>query len=381
MQLLPPLVQTSKIQAAGVFLTGLASLVALLYYGRAVCITLVVSVILSYILEPFVGALMRIRLPRGLAALIVCTIGILLLYLLGLGLFSQLASFTDDLPAYSQRVNEVVDSIAGKLERTEQNMYMLAVPKRFQDPARLQPDPTPPSKRRKRTDPAPPAQVPEVRIKQERSSVFNSIYSYVSSFYNVLLMVSFVPFLVYFMLSWRDKIRLRFLSIFDGTERLAAGRAWENIADMARAYVVGNFLLGLLLSFASCIVFWSWHLPYWVLIGFISGFLSLVPYVGFPLAVVPPLAAALLVYDGITPYLGITAIVGLAHLLAMNLLYPAFVGARVHLNPLAVTVALMFWGTIWGGLGLVLAIPMTAGLKAILDSIAGLKPWSRLLGD
>ncbi len=62
------------------------------------------------------------------------------------------------------------------------------------------------------------------------------------------------------------------------------------------------------------------------------------------------------------------------HLLALNLLYPKLVGSRVHLNPLVVTVALMFWGAIWGGLGLVLAIPVTAGIKAVCDNVSGLEP-------
>jgi predicted PurR-regulated permease PerM len=53
----------------------------------------------------------------------------------------------------------------------------------------------------------------------------------------------------------------------------------------------------------------------------------------------------------------------------------------VHLNPLAVTIALMFWGTMWGGIGLVLAIPITAAAKAALDNIQGLQPYGRLLGD
>ena len=65
----------------------------------------------------------------------------------------------------------------------------------------------------------------------------------------------------------------------------------------------------------------------------------------------------------------------------VNLLYPAVVGARVHLNPLVVTVALMFWGTLWGAVGLVLAIPVTAAIKAYLDNTESLKHYGRLLGD
>ncbi len=74
------------------------------------------------------------------------------------------------------------------------------------------------------------------------------------------------------------------------------GRSWEGVADMVRAYVIGNFILGLLLATISSAFFFSIRLPYWPLIGPLSGFLSLVPYVGLPLAMVPAQAAGLIVY-------------------------------------------------------------------------------------
>ena len=69
------------------------------------------------------------------------------------------------------------------------------------------------------------------------------------------------------------------------------------------------------------------------------------------------------------------------HLTAMNVFYPKLVGARVHLNPLVVTLSLMFWGFLWDAAGLILAIPITAGIKAICDNVAGLKAYGRFLGD
>ncbi len=51
------------------------------------------------------------------------------------------------------------------------------------------------------------------------------------------------------------------------------------------------------------------------------------------------------------------------------------------MNPLAVTVALMFWYLLWGGAGLVLAIPITAGLKAAFDNIPSMQAYAKLLGD
>jgi predicted PurR-regulated permease PerM len=51
------------------------------------------------------------------------------------------------------------------------------------------------------------------------------------------------------------------------------------------------------------------------------------------------------------------------------------------LNPLAVTIALMFFGLLWGGIGLILAIPIVAGIKAVCDNVPDLQAYGRLLGD
>ena len=142
--------------------------------------------------------------------------------------------------------------------------------------------------------PLPPPLAPAVAF-TERIPIGEYIYSRLGSFYQILLMASFVPFLVYFMLSWRDHINRSFLQFFHGEDRLVAARSLQGIADMVRAFVVGNFLLGLLLAVFSSIMFWIVRLPYPLLVGPLSGFLSLVPYVGLPLAMLPPLFAALAV--------------------------------------------------------------------------------------
>jgi predicted PurR-regulated permease PerM len=220
-----------------------------------------------------------------------------------------------------------------------------------------------------------------VHVQQEPTPLIRYVYDYLREYYSTLLMASFVPFLVYFLLSWRDHMRSRYLLLFDGQGRRAAEDAWVGIGAMVRAYVIGNFMLGILLTLSSALLFAAVKVPYWLLIAPISGFLSLVPYIGLPLAVIPPLVAALPTTKEPAVYLYLIISVGVLHLLALNLMYPKLVGARVHLNPLVVTVALMFWGMLWGGIGLLLAIPLTAACKALCDHVASLRPYGRLLGD
>jgi predicted PurR-regulated permease PerM len=95
---------------------------------------------------------------------------------------------------------------------------------------------------------------------------------------------------------------------------------------------------------------------------------------------IPPLFAALN-QDQVTVYALAMAITTALHVIALNLLYPKVVGSRVHLNPLVVTFSLLFWGFLWGAAGLLLAIPLTAALKAVCDNVKDWRAFGKLLGD
>ena len=374
---------TQKSLQLGIGILAAAAAVALLYFGRVFFITVIIAAMIAFLLDPLVVFFVKLRMPRGLASFVVCSIALVVLYLAGLGLYLQGQQIAEDLPAYGARINELVDSVATRMENIENGIYRSLLPRRLQpqsDAANAPVETAARGKKKKAEPPLPPA-VQEVHIQTEPTPLFAYAYAYLAEYYSALLMASFVPFLVYFLLSWRDHIRSRYLLIFDGESRKAAAAAWHGLGDMVRAYVIGNFLLGLLLSVASALLFASVKLPYWLIIAPMSGFLSLVPYIGLPLALIPPVLAALAASLEPALFLFFTVSVALLHLLALNLLYPKFVGARVHLNPLVVTVALMFWGMLWGALGLLLAIPLTAALKALCDQVDTLQPYGRLLGD
>jgi len=362
---------------------GLISLgfaIALLYYGQIFLVTLSTAVIINFILEPFVGLLTRVRVPRALASFIVCLFALCAVYCAGLGVYKQGSRLAEDVPQYAERIGDLSDRVLTKLENMEQAVHAMVAPRRLSQPSHKAP-----AKRQGTPEPvmpvAPAPGVQEVHIQPERPPLVEFIHSHLASLYEALMMASFVPFLVYFMLSWRDRIQPAFLQLFEGPDRISAATSLDGIASMVRAFVVGNFLLGLLLAGASTVFFWALRLPYPMLIGPLSGFLSLVPSVGVPLALAPPLLAALTVYSTPAPYLIVVGGVALIHLLTMNLLYPKIVGQRVHLNPLVVAVALMFWSVLWGAAGLILAIPLTAGIKAVCDHVKTLERYGRLLGD
>ena len=93
--------------------------VAILYYGRLFFITAMLAMMIAFILEPFVALLMRIRFPRSLASFVVCTIALSVLYVIGLGAYSQLAAIYVDLPKYGERIADIVDGVRQRIEGTD----------------------------------------------------------------------------------------------------------------------------------------------------------------------------------------------------------------------------------------------------------------------
>jgi predicted PurR-regulated permease PerM len=379
----------TKLINIGTTLIALTASVALLYYGRDFFVALILAAMFAFLLDPAVLLVMKLRVPRGLATPIVIGIAFALIYSLAILAWTQVAVLGEDLPTYTSRLNELLERTNTDLENLEEHTIQAVVPKSLREQQEeIQQKPQQAMRARRRraglTTPAPnpqPPPVQQVRLVPEPRPLLTSLYTYVSRYLHVLVMVSFVPFLVYFMLSWRDRIGQSFLALFRGQAQVVVGRAWVGIANSTRAYVLGNFLLWIFISSVSAVVFFVLGIPYWGIAGVASGFLSLLPYIGLPLSILPPLLSALAVPNKFKTVLLVAIFTAAMHVLAMNFLYAKIIGRRVRLNPLTVTIALMFWGSVWGGIGLILAIPITAAVKAVCDNVESLKGYGELLGD
>jgi predicted PurR-regulated permease PerM len=88
---------------------------------------------------------------------------------------------------------------------------------------------------------------------------------------------------------------------------------------------------------------------------------------------------ALARWTTVGPFLGIAGTLLAIHIVALNLIAPGLVGRRVRLNAVAITISLLFWGWVWGAMGLILAIPITATLRVVCDHTDTWKPVGRWL--
>jgi predicted PurR-regulated permease PerM len=196
----------------------------------------------------------------------------------------------------------------------------------------------------------------------------------------VLLSVTFLPFLVYFMLIWKDHAHIATVQLFPRAHRLRAHRTIGRISAMVRSFIVGNVLVGAFSAVVSAVAFWHLGIQYFYFLEVISGFVSLIPYLGVFLALLPPLAGGIGILTKTGVGVVLLSVVAL-HILTTNVLYPKIVGRRLRLNPLAVTLSLLFWAWIWGAMGLILAVPLVGATKIICDYVDSLRGVGAWLGD
>ena len=326
---------------------GIGAILGLCYWAEMVLAVMMASVLMAFILAPVVELFMRIRLPRGVAAAIATILLFALIALLCYYSYNQAASFVRDLPQYTAQIRDEIARVLTKAENLDvlsqsQEKGILNVP--------------------------------------ATSTLMEALTRGFGSVSAILLAGSFVPFLVYFMLTWQQHVRSATVMLFPLDSRHTAYVTLGLISQMIRSFMVGNMLIGVFMGIAGTIVFGILGLPFFYFIGFISGFLSLIPYMGVLLAMLPPLFVGIgRIHSDEAIYIMIT-VIGL-HLISLNVLYPKFLGNRLQLNPLSVTIGLLFWGWLWGGIGLVLAIPITAAMKIVFDHVESLKPYGAWLGE
>jgi predicted PurR-regulated permease PerM len=201
----------------------------------------------------------------------------------------------------------------------------------------------------------------------------------VGSISGVLIMGGVLPFLVFFMLVTKDQMNVRLVNMFES--RIDVPKFVNSLGNMIRGFVLGNLIIGSFMAAGTSLVFLVLGMKGAVTLGIVSGFLNLVPFLGVLLATGVPLAAALLQFNTLGPFVTIAITTLLFHLIAANFLIPKLIGSRLLVGPVAVTIGMLFWGWLWGIMGLLLAIPLTAFVKLIADSRPSLIHLSNLLTE
>lgn len=318
------------------------------YYAQGVVITLVLSILLAYCLDPIVEFLERWSIPRTVGSMIIVLLLCAVLGAVAYGLWTRTSDFAESWPKYSGAWRQSISSLESK--------FFAVAP----------------------STPGAPATASSLSPR-DSELLRNFVVRGMGSLYALFLEVTFVPFLVFFMLAGKREVWHGTLQLFPASRRTAVKETLEDLRVVLRDYVLWMTVVTVMVITFSSLFFWVLGLEYPILTGIVSGVLNMVPYIGAVLAWLPPFMLALAKWQTFGWFFLIAGGLTLIHILALNLIAPQLVGRRLRLNAVAITVSLLFWGWVWGGMGLLLAIPITATLRVVCDHTPSLKPVGRWL--
>ena len=331
----------------------IALAIAFCYYASSFCITIVLACFLSIVVDPLVSYLERGRIPRSLSAALLIVIGMLGLIFLAYASYNRVSTFMEYLPAYTDRIREIVQPLNQKIAKWEESAGKLSAD-------------------------ATSKKVTEVKVKQPPVWPSYLVRGF-GSLTSVGLTLGVVPFLMFFMLTRKAKWSHAIVGWLGPA--MDAHEFSNRFALIVGRFLIGNLTMGAFLALATSALLFALKINGALVLGIVSGALNLVPFLGVILAAVVPMAAALVQYSPVPAILLIGATVIALHILAAYLLIPRFIGSRINIGPVAATAGILFWGWLWGITGILLALPLTGIVKLIVDCHRSLAWLSELLGN
>jgi len=181
-----------------------------------------------------------------------------------------------------------------------------------------------------------------------------------------------VPFFVYYLLLDLHKIRVGIDERIPLRHRDAASKLFDDIGNVLRGYVRGRVLVSIAMAVFYTLGLAVCGVPVPAAIGFIAGFVGIVPYLGVTTGILLAIGFAALDGAGLLQIVGIVVVFSVAQLLEDYVLTPRLIGDRLELHPLLVFIGLIVAGDLYGLLGLVMAIPVLAVLKVLIHFLDGL---------
>jgi predicted PurR-regulated permease PerM len=190
-------------------------------------------------------------------------------------------------------------------------------------------------------------------------------------------------FLVYFLLATGDLYKQKFVKLAGNrlSHKKVTVQMLDEISDKVGRFVFYQAWSGVVVGMLTWLGFLWLGLRYAGLWGVVAGVLNCVPYFGPTVVTIASAAAALVQFQSYTMAAAVGSVSLVITSLEGFLLAPTMLGRAARVNTVAAFVALMFWGWLWGAVGLIIAVPVLMILKTVADHVESLAGWSELLAD
>jgi predicted PurR-regulated permease PerM len=358
----PPRRQRSALPA--LIVHAVLALCAAAKLAAPVLVPVVVGMLASYSLKPLVSQLERVHVPRAIGAAVVLLV--LTAAVVG-GVFllrDDATSALAELPNAARKIrvaaHETARQPAGPMGHVREAAKELN--RAAAEAATGAPTPAPPSA---------PSQAEKWLSEQSAKALA------------VVVDIGIAGLVAYFLLSAGDTFRRKLVHVAGPT--LAARRITVEILDeidaQVQRYLMTMLIINTLIGVATWAILLAFGVAHATLWGVVAAVLHIIPYAGSAATILATGVATFVQFEEIGRALLVAAAVGVAATLIGMALSAWMLGRAFRMNSVAVFVALLFFGWLWGGWGLLVGVPVLAIVKTTCDRIPSLERFAVLLND
>ena len=351
-------------------------ILGLLHFGREVLEPLALALVLSLVIAPLIRALTRTGLGPRPATLIAVLLSAIAIVGVCAMLASQLVGVTADLPNYRAAIQTKLEKVK---ELTERPFARIEAELRAVAPAL--PTAGTASRRGGATLVVGPNKPIPVEIHAPELSTTATVTHLLSLISGPIGTVGLVLVLLVFILLEHESLRDRVVRLAGkgevGRTMSALGDATEGVSRFFFSQFLVNVIFGTVVGAAL----WSADVPHAALLGVLSGLLRFVPYLGALVAGAAIALFAAAIDPGWSLAIYSLVMFGMLELIVANVVEPKVYGQSSGLSPLAVIVSALFWGAMWGPVGLLLSTPLTLCLVVAGRHVRALAPITILFSD
>ena len=321
---------------------------AIVYLAGEMLAPVIASIVIAYLLEGLIGLLERKRVPRFVAVLVVFVVFMTVLFLVIFGL----------LPLLSRQATQLLQQLPTMLGRGQE--LLLALPHMYPDLFSEQ-------------------QVVDLinQIRAEAVTIGqNVVQASLSSVLGILTLLVYLilmPLMVFFFLKDKTTI-VAWVKHFLPDDRRLAGQVWADVDVQIGNYVRGKFIEIVIVWAVTYVTFALMGLQFSMLLGVLVGLSVVIPYVGAVTVTFPVAVIGYFQWGFSSDFAYVMAAYAIIQALDGNVLVPLLFSEVVNLHPIAIIVAVLVFGGLWGFWGIFFAIPLATLVQAVLKAWPPARP-------
>lgn len=324
--------EQSWLRTASLMVLAAVAVAAALIYTRQVMIPFVLAIFIMYLVSPVVDFLQaKLHAPRAVSVLVALLVVFAILTLLALLITTSVRGLTASADIYRERLTSLAQTFLSVLDRfgldLSQDQVLAAI-----------------------------RELPMLNVVRQTAGGVVGLVS------NGVLVIIFVIYL----LAGRNPHKLR-------------TGFYAEVDQKVRRYIVTKVATSAATGIAVGIILTLFGLDLALVFGVLAFFLNFIPSVGSIISTLLPLPLAMVQFDSFWMVAGVFLVPGAVQMIVGNGIEPMVMGEGLQLHPVTILLALVFWGLIWGVVGMFLAAPITAVFRIVLDRFEMTRPIAGLL--